>query len=465
MVKADTAALDTVAELRGRLQTYRRKNKPRRQLYESASLTNSLDIAVPPSVKQAIRVSCGFASAAIDTMEERMEFQGYLQAGHDDDKLGLKPIVNANALEDEVSLATLDSLIHGIGFAVVGYGDNPDLPVITAESVDHVTMDWDARKRAAISAIVEHPADAKTGQVTKVDLYTPGLWQLVDLQKRTILDQRTLPGGILPVTPFVNRPYASQMRGRSEISEPVRYYTEEAMRVMLRMSLAGELFSVQQLIYLGLTEEDFEDADGNLLDKWTMLMGRVRMLPRNEDGELPQVQTIPASSPTPHIEQLNALAQMLAGETGIPVDNLGLVHANPASADAISRAEARLVRRIKKRQRQFGRGWEKVARDALWLRDGALPSEAWEITTRWGDAATETPAAAADGTTKLVGAGILPKESQIVLDRIGVTPAEQAVIKAERQAEAARANLQLLLTGVTEPTSDASETTTLVDGA
>jgi len=446
-------AHETVTRLRNRLLRYRTKNKPKAQFYDAARTVKDLGIAVPPRVAQLVRATCGWPAVAVDTIEERLDLLGFSTLGTTEDPYQLADIYNANALDVESSLVHLDALVYGIGLTVTGLDDD-GTPRITAESVNNATIEWDAKKRQPKAAIVEWPADRQTGRVAAVDLYTPGKHQRLDLIKGrwTAQEEPTLyPEGLLPVTPFVNRPYASHTTGRSEISEAVRFYTEEAMRVLLRASLSGELFSTQQLFFLGADEDDFTDPDGNLLDRWEMMMGRIRTLPRDENGQVPDVKHIAQSLPTPHTEQLNMLARMLASECGIPVDNLGLIQSNPSSAEAIIAAENRLVRRTMRRQQQFGNAWANVARQAVTLRDGVDPGPV--IQARWRDASTPTQAASADAAAKLVGAQILPAESQVVLDRVGITPAEQAIIKTERATAQARENLLALFapTNTEEP--------------
>ena len=135
----------------------------------------------------------------------------------------------------------------------------------------------------------------------------------------------------------------------------------------------------------------------------------------------------------PHSEMLRTIGLMVSSELSIPVSYLGIIHDNPASADAIMAGEARLVKRAERRQVAFGRAWHEVGRLSLLVRDGFFPDDYdTAVTTSWRDANTPTQAASADAAVKLIGAGVLPADSTITYDRIGLTPAEQRIVAADK---------------------------------
>jgi hypothetical protein len=107
--------------------------------------------------------------------------------------------------------------------------------------------------------------------------------------------------------------------------------------------------------------------------------------------------------------------------------------------------EARLVKRAERRQRQFGRTWGEVAKLALLVRDGSIPAEASNIRPIWRDASTPTRAAAADEAVKLISAGVFAPDSEIVLNRLGLTDSDKQVLKAERGASQANQLMTNLL--------------------
>jgi hypothetical protein len=85
-----------------------------------------------------------------------------------------------------------------------------------------------------------------------------------------------------------------------------------------------------------------------------------------------------------------------------------------------------------------------VGRLALLVRDGAVP-DTFEtaVNNRWRDPATPTRAAAADEALKLTSGDnpILPPDSSVTYDRIGLTPAEQRQVTTDKRRSAGRALL------------------------
>jgi hypothetical protein len=252
----------------------------------------------------------------------------------------------------------------------------------------------------------------------------------------TARDEHNL--GRVPVAPLINNPRSGDPYGRSEITRAVRSYTDSAMRTLLGAEVAREFYSSPQRYILGADESIFLDADGNPMNPWSVIQGRVLGVPYNEsENVLPQVGQFAANSPTPYFDQIRAYAQLIAAETAIPASYLGFQTDNPSSADAIRQMEARLVKRAERRQKQFGRTWAEVARLALLVRDGSLPDNIMSVRPVWRDASTPTRAAAADEAVKLIAAGVLLPNSQVTYDRIGLSASDKQVLMNEKaQAEA-----------------------------
>ncbi len=147
----------------------------------------------------------------------------------------------------------------------------------------------------------------------------------------------------------------------------------------------------------------------------------------NEDGTLPQVGTFAAGSPEPFIAQLRQLAMLVAAESGMSATYLGIIHDNPASADAIRAADVRLEKRAERRQRIFGAAEGRLMRKALWVRDGEDPG----VTPKpvWRDAGTPTQSAQAQDAVAVVNAGRLPADSDVTNERIGLSEADRQRIK------------------------------------
>jgi hypothetical protein len=414
-----------------KLQEHDYKNLVLENYYEGKNKLKDLRISIPPQLT-TVETVVGWAGTAVDVLEERLDFEGYIGA----ESLGLNDIYRANELDLEAPLGHKDAFVFGTGFVVVGKG-RPELgepnELITIESPKKMTALWDMRtRRISAALLVNRDTNGKpsTGtlyladQNISMDYGTNG-WVEVDRDIHRL--------GRVLVAALPNNPRSGDPYGRTEITAAVRSYTDSAMRTLLGAEVAREFYSAPQRYILGANEDVFTDADGNPINAWSMYQGRVLGIPYNEDEQImPQVGQFAANSTTPYFEQVRALAQLLAAETAIPASYLGFQTDNPASADAIRQMESRLVKRAERRQRQFGRTWAEVARLALLVRDGSIPAEAASIRPLWRDASTPTRAAAADEVVKLIQAGVLPADSDIVMNRIGLSDSDKEVLRSER---------------------------------
>jgi len=419
--------------LLNQLGLYEGANRLKEAYYEGEQRVEMLNISIPPALSR-LQTVVGWPGTAVDVLEERLDWYGWASEG---DTFGLDEIYTANELDVDAGLIHLDSLIYGTAVAVVGSGDDDEpSPLVSMHSPRGMTGLWDSRRRRLTAALSTVSANGSTVEAT---LYLAdetvtmsrenngGRWIVEDRDRHNL--------GRVPVVQFVNRPRASRLQGRSEISKAVRYYTDAAVRTMLGMEVNREFYSAPQRWAMGVDESSFAGADGSVKTGWEAVMGRMLAIPRNEDGELPTVGQFTPASPAPYLEQIKGLAQLIAAEAAIPPSYLGFQTDNPASADAIQRSEARLVKRAERRQATFGKSWLEVARLALLVRDGDVPDGFNGLSAKWRDASTPTRSAAADEAVKLSQGDdpIIPRNSPVLYERIGLSPAEQRQLSADKR--------------------------------
>lgn len=427
--------------LHKKLQAHQHKNHMLELYYEGKNRLKDLRISIPPQLT-SVETVVGWAGTAVDVLEERLDFEGYIGG----DALGINEIYRANELDLEAPLAHKDAFVFGTGFVVVGTGSQGEAnPLITVESPKKMTALYDLRTRRLSAALLINSdlnGKPESGTLYLADQnvtigYRNGSWYEIDRDIHRL--------GRVLVAPLPNNPRSGDPYGRSEITPAVRSYTDSAMRTLLGAEVAREFYSAPQRYILGASEDVFLDADGKPLNPWSVYQGRVLGVPYNEaENVMPQVGQFNANDTRPYFDQIRAYATLLAAETAIPASYLGFQTDNPASADAIRQMEARLVKRAERRQGQFGRTWSEVAKLALLVRDGEIPAEASTIRPIWRDAATPTRAAAADEAVKLIAAGVLLPDSEITYNRIGLSDSDKEVLKAEKRvasAEALVANL------------------------
>jgi hypothetical protein len=327
----------------------------------------------------------------------------------------------ANNLDEESSLAHLEALVTGRAYLTVGPNeDNPDMPVITPESARSMVADIDPRTRTVRAALRLYTSTGAEQGELSATLYLPERtvfyergwsdWQAVD-----VIDHQL---GTVPVIPLINRARLADRDGRSEMADVIGL-TDAACRTLTNLQGAQELLAVPQRYVLGASREDFVNEAGEPVPAWEAYIGRILAL-GNEDAKVGQFSSADLRNFT---EVINAYARIVSALSGLPPHFLGLSTDNPASADAIRSAEARLVKRAERRARAFSGAWEQAMRLAMLIVDGQLPPEAARLEAVWRDPATPTYAAKADAVSKLVAAGILPVPA--AWEELGYSPEQR----------------------------------------
>ena len=133
------------------------------------------------------------------------------------------------------------------------------------------------------------------------------------------------------------------------------------------------------------------------------------------------------ASMEPHAAELRSVATMFAGESSIPVNYLGIVQDNPASADAIRAAESDLISVAESAQNDFAAAWAEVAILAA-MASRAARGLPWEV----------DDLAQVQSVMTLVTAGVLPPTSEVTYELLGfdrVTRQRLLVEAAERRTE------------------------------
>ena len=425
-----------VKSLEDQINKYSLANRTSENYYFGAHTAQSLGISDPPRIRW-LETVVGWPGTAVDSLEERLDFLGWDSPASS----ALEQVYEQNALDVESSMAHIDALMYGVSFIRVGKGERgePDV-LITAESPKTTTGEWSRRKRK-LEIGLSLAADPMGGDLLQGTLMTEE--SMYELYRRspdspwTVVRRYDTPFRQVPMVLIANRPSASAPGGRSEITKPVRGYTDMAARTLKGMEIHREFYQAPQRYILGVSEEEMEQSKDDPNAGWQAIMGRLLTFTRDEEGMLPEVGTFQPASPQPYLEQVKGIAQLLAAELGIPTSYLGFHTENPSSADAIRQAEARHVKRAERRQSNFSRPWNDVGRLSL----AYMGEDESELHASWRDAGTPTRAAAADEAVKLIGAGVLQPQSKITYDRIGLTPREQKYLERENRRLAGRAAL------------------------
>lgn len=418
-----------VAGFVDRLERFNAANFEAHAYYEAKHVLQYAGETIPAHVASRLAPAVGAPGIVVDVLDERLDFLGW------DDQAGLdlSGIYDLNELDAEGSMAHLDALIFGTSFVRVGERSDGGQPLVTVHSpmLTTGTRDPETRRMSAAWTTTR----VEDGRTIRGVLDLPDVTITVQKfgGKWSVVDRYEHGRGRVCVVQMTNRRRASRLGGRSEITRTIRSLTDDLIRAGLGMSANSMFYSIPQLMILGRGPEAFKDRAGNPLPGWRILAGHALAMPKDKDGDVPKIHQVDVASPAPFIEQLREYRMQVASEAGIPADYLGIQTANPPSADAIGRSEVRLVKRAERRQLGFGRAWQEVARCAVLVRDGSIPSDFdTQVSPEWVSPSTPTRAATADEVTKLVGAGVLSPTSEVTYRRLGLSRAERRIIDGER---------------------------------
>lgn len=398
--------------------------------YDGLQAVQNLGISVP-SVLAGVRTVVDWPRICVDRLVERASMiDGFRLPGATEVDSELGEIWAANDLDAEFPLVQQDSLVGGRGYLIVGSPDVAgDPPLVTVESPLNLAIQWDPRTRSVRAAYQSYEVEG----VYRAALYVPGVTIQMsrDESSQWVVDHRDQHGFGVPVVRFPNRARSSDREGRSQITAAVMNTTDAAVRSLLGMEIAREVYSVPHLYVLGASESDFKGADGSQKTALQMAMTAMLAFERDEQGELPSVGQIKAFDPSVFTKIIDTHAQLMASYTGFPPSYFGQANtANPASADAI-RVGLDGVNRGGERVQTQSSAPLRAAGQLMWrfAHPGEpLPDELRRLTVDWVDASTPTPAADADAVSKQVAAGVLPPRSDVTLRRLRYDAVDRARI-------------------------------------
>ncbi len=430
--------------------TYKlRRNMLRDQYYSQHNVLKDLGIAIPPHLTD-LEMVLGWPAKAVDVLSRRVKLDGFVVPGDEDDRFDVGGLWRANDMHIEFPQTITSALVHSCAFLTVTKGDEslgePEV-LLSTQSALYASGLWDSRRRRLKAALTITDMD-DIGRVTGWALFMPGVtiramfvgeWMISRFEHT--LDR--LPVEVLPYKPRLDRPF-----GCSRISRAVMGLADSALRTMVRMEVHAEFFSSPQRYAMGADESMFVDADGEPLNQWQAILGRVWAAGRDPDtGDVPQLGQFQQSSPQPHTEQLRSLAAMFCSETSLPLNALGIIHDNPSSAEAIEAAERDLIIESRYAMDCFGPRLARAMVTAVQIRDDldAPPTELSRLDALWRDPENPPQSAAGDFLIKTVQAMPWLADSKVPLEQLGwdATTVERA------WADKRRGNVTSLLNRLT----------------
>lgn len=391
-----------IQELLARWNDRLSRNVRRSLYYDTEQAFKDLGIALPPQLRRA-KFVLGWATQAVRKPALRSQFDGLRLPGSDD-PFELGEVLARNNFSLEFGQSIVSAYTHGVSLVTVAKGAPGEVPVqIQSHSAESSSALWDRRMRrvAAAMTIAEIGKDEKPVEfivylphVVLSCVYVPGTgW---------VAERFANPSGRAQAVAVTNDPQTRRPFGRSRLTNAVMGLNDMAVRAYVRMEGNAEFYSSPQLALMGVEEEAFEGVSES--QKFKLAQDRFLALSKDQDGDKPQLQQLQQATMTPHSDMLRTVAAAFSGETGIPPSSLGIVHDQPASAEAIRAAEHdMLIDATYQNKMVLTPAVRDIATLALMVRDDLTeqPEEAWRLSARFADPEFRSMSAQADGVQKL----------------------------------------------------------------
>lgn len=381
------------------------------------------------------QVVIAWPQLVVDSIEERLDPQGFRLPDSDDADDEMWRVWQANKLDLEAQLGRVDALVMKRSYLCVGTNEkDPATPLVTVESPLEVYADIDPRTHDTRAAIRYYNLPTLDGRMQEefATVYMPDMTVWYDSNaaggfREIHRDVHNL--GVVPVVPMVNRARLSDRYGKSELS-PVLPLAHAANKLATDMMVGAEFLALPLRGIMGMTPEDLVDEKGNQVSALKAMLGRLLAIP-NSEGKMFEFSAADLKN---FHSSINALAALVASIAGLPPHYLGFTTDNPASADAIRSSEMRLVKRAERKTVPFGDAYEQTMRLVRRFQAGDWDPKLQRLETIWRDPATPTVAQSADAAVKKKAEGIISRRQ--AQEDSGYTDAQIRRMTAEFEEEA-----------------------------
>lgn len=425
------------------LDVWKRKlarNKLKTRYYEAKEGLKNLGIAIPKEFED-IDTVIGWPAKAVDYLSVRSIFDGYVYEGSEN--ADLERIMADNRMRIGYRQAVTSELVNSCACATVGRGGpgEPDV-VVNFHSAETSAFLWNYRKKRIDWGLVV--SDLKTDYRRErmepecVMLHSDtDVWDIrkeggswVARRKPHIMGRPLME--VMAYSPSLKRPF-----GKSRITRTVMSLTDCAVRSRLRAELGSEFYTTPQKYLLGADDEAFDKP------KWEAYIGWIFLAGKDEDGDIPQYGQLPQATMQPHTDYMRDLAAQFSGETCVPMSALGVVHDNPASAEAIYAAKEDLIIEAQNLNEVNGEAMANIAKMALCVAQNkplsALTAEERAITAHFKNPAMPSVVSQADAMVKICSVAPWVAETEVFLEELGFDDATRRRLMSDKAKIEAKA--------------------------
>ncbi|MGP5219491.1 phage portal protein [Arthrobacter rhombi] len=436
-LRIDGTTSDELGKIRGALKEWRArrgKNLKRSLYYDTEQAFKDLGLTLPPQLKNA-KFYLGWGMQAVRKPAMRSQFDGLRLPGSDD-PFELGEILAGNRFGLEFSQSVISANKHGCAFATIARGGPGEVPAqILFHSAETSVGIWDRRRRGLSLCLTVSAMDDDSNPTQFVVYMAHDVLTCTRTAKGWRAQRHGNPTGRILAVPVTHDPQLTRPLGRSRLTNSVMALCDMAVRAYVRMEGNAEFYSTPQLAMLGVDPDAFGGAIGES-EKFKLAMDRFIALTKDKDGDKPDLKQLQQATMTPHSDMLRTVAMAFSGETDIPPSSLGIIHDQPASAEAIRAAEHDLlINATYQNKYVLNPAVVEIATLAVMVRDNlkAPPDEAWKLSARFADPEFSSVSAQADAVQKLGSSMDQLAKHPVLLNRIfDENEVEQVVADARR---------------------------------
>lgn len=461
------------------------RNVMRSRYYYGHEVVKNLGIAVPDDFADIDSI-VGWPKKAVDALADMSRLDSFIGSKAAMDVLDT--VADANDFYTKYDMLVPSELTHSVAAMTITAGTD-GIARINPHSAVTAVMLWDyMRNRVKCGLTVAEMDD--NGKALAYNLYEDDAVIFIYEQENGKWTYQVYPHamGRPLIEPLIYNASLDRPFGQSRITREVMSITDSAMRTALRSEIGAEFFTSPQKVLLGTdapndwdeldkpeppedTSEDdefgdFDEFESQTIDVipqaqtgWEYLIGHVITVPQNEDGSIPNMVNVTASSMEPHIAYMRSLASRFAGVTAVPLNELGIVQDNPSSAEAIDAARAPLIREANKLNVGNGRALRNIGRMAVAITLNkplsALTPEERDIGTHFMDPDRPSMVSRADAMVKLASASPWLTNTRVYWEKVGLTDDQIEIVLSEAKRQQGKQSLSDLLGVVRNGTGNA----------
>ncbi len=386
-------------------------------------------IALPKGLAK-VRPGIGWAGRAINTLSDRLNFDGFAH-----DTFGANQLFAEAGAEAVIEKATVDTLIAGCSFiaTVEHKGELRLMPFTAMEATGCVDENTGRLKYglavtnwygfcegcdACWSTLGLVPQDYIVFTEHATGYFENGA--LVDIKENVT--------GRPLLHVLTRRQSADRPLGKARISNTVRRIVDEVARLKVRYEVAAEFYSTPQRYLTGVAQSALEGAN------FETALGKLWIVTNDEDGGVANFGQLAQMTMNQFSEQKKDLARDFCAETALTLRNLGYETANPTSAESLKSMSDDLLLEAQACQDELGRELREIAISLAMLKNNAntYPTEWDNARASWKPVFQLDLGAAGDALYKLFE--IMPelKGTTTAYRMLGISTAEAEELASKR---------------------------------